>query len=182
MSSKTKQQKPKWFKGMIYSKGETITNPFSGESYDLTGLETSIYDFIIGCQMVFESAPSTITKKRTDEFQKALNWFRTNNPQAYYVLLDQQQFSYPRQLLNRPDQQVTKVTLARTQKVRAFRGMRTFDKYKANLREHNGDIWSYSTKVAETKDGKLHQLGWWSVTTQKHVNYVAKELSLELIK
>ena len=73
-------------------------------------------------------------------------------------------------------------TLARTQKVRAFRGMRTFDKYKANLREHNGDIWSYSTKVAEIKDGKLHQLGWWSVTTQKHVNYVAKELSLELIK
>jgi len=72
--------------------------------------------------------------------------------------------------------------LARTQKVRAFRGMRTFDKYKANLREHNGDIWSYSTKVAEIKDGKLHQLGWWSVTTQKHVNYVAKELSLELIK
>ena len=93
------------------------------------------------------------------------------------------QFSYPRQLLNRPDQQVTKVTIARTQKVRAFRGMRTFDKYKANLREHNGDIWSYSTKVAEIKDdGKLHQLGWWSVTTQKHINYAAKELGLELVK
>ena len=93
------------------------------------------------------------------------------------------QFSYPRQLLNRPDQQVTKVTIARTQKVRAFRGMRTFDKYKENLREHNGDIWSYSTKVAEIKDdGKLHQLGWWSVTTQKHINYAAKELGLELIK
>ena len=89
MSSKTKKPTtPKWFKGMIYTKGETVTNPFSGESYDLTGLETSIYDFIIGCQMVFESAPSTITEKRTDQFQKALNWFRVNNPQAYYVLLD----------------------------------------------------------------------------------------------
>jgi len=67
--------------------------------------------------------------------------------------------------------------------VRAFRGMRTFDKYKANLREHNGDIWSYSTKVAEIRnDGKLHQLGWWSVTTQKHINYAAKELGLELVK
>ncbi len=74
-------------------------------------------------------------------------------------------------------------TFARTQKVRAFRGMRTFDKYKENLREHNGDIWSYSTKVAEIKDdGKLHQLGWWSVTTQKHINYAAKELGLELVK
>ena len=89
MSSKTKKPTtPKWFKGMIYTKGETVTNPFSGESYDLTGLETSIYDFIIGCQMVFESAPKTVTQKRTNEFHKALNWFRVNNPQAYYVLLD----------------------------------------------------------------------------------------------
>lgn len=70
-----------------------------------------------------------------------------------------------------------------TRKVWAFRGMRTFDKYKENLREHNGEIWSYSTKVAEIKDdGKLHQLGWWSVTTQKHINYAAKELGLELVK
>ena len=66
--------------------------------------------------------------------------------------------------------------------VRAFRGMKTFDKYKANLREHNGEIWSYSTKVAEIKGGELHQLGWWSVTTQKHINYAAKELGLKLIK
>ena len=56
MKSKTKKPTaPKWFKGMIYTKGETVKNPFSGESYDLTGLELSIYDFIVGCQMVFES-------------------------------------------------------------------------------------------------------------------------------
>jgi hypothetical protein len=73
---------------MIYTKGETVNNPFSGESYDLTGLELSIYDFILGCQMVFDNAPSTMTNKRVTEFQKALNWFRVNNPQAYYVLLD----------------------------------------------------------------------------------------------
>jgi hypothetical protein len=28
----------------------------------------------------------------------------------------------------------------------------------------------------------LHQLGYWSMTTQKHINYVAKELNLTLIK
>jgi len=83
-----KPKAPKWFKGMIYKKGETVSNPFSGESYDLTGLELSIYDFIIGCQMVFDTAPSTMTTKRINEFQKALNWFRVNNPEAYYVLLD----------------------------------------------------------------------------------------------
>ena len=31
---KTKQKTPKWFKGMIYTQGETVTNPFSGESYE----------------------------------------------------------------------------------------------------------------------------------------------------
>ena len=83
-----KPKAPKWFKGMIYTKGEKVQNPFSGESYELTGLELSIYDFIIGCQMVFDSAPTTMTNKRVNEFQKALNWFRVNNPEAYYVLLD----------------------------------------------------------------------------------------------
>ncbi len=83
-----KPKAPKWFKGMLYTKGEKVTNPFSGESYELTGLELSIYDFIIGCQMVFDNAPSTMTKKRINEFDKALNWFRVNNPEAYYVLLD----------------------------------------------------------------------------------------------
>ena len=83
-----KPKAPKWFKGMIYTKGEEVKNPFSGETYELTGLELSIYDFIIGCQMVFDTAPSTMTKKRINEFDKALNWFRVNNPEAYYVLLD----------------------------------------------------------------------------------------------
>ena len=86
--STTKQKLPKWFKGQLYSQGETVTNPFSGESYELTGVELSLYDFIIGCQMVFDTVPNTMTNKRITEFQKALNWFRVNNPEAYYVLLD----------------------------------------------------------------------------------------------
>ena len=89
MTLKKKQQTlPKWFKGMIYKEGDIVTNPFSGESYELTGVELSLYDFIIGCQMVFDSVPNTMTSKRIDEFQKALMWFRQNNPEAYYVLLD----------------------------------------------------------------------------------------------
>ena len=89
MISKKKEQKlPKWFKGMIYKEGETVTNPFSGESYELTGVELSLYDFIIGCQMMFDTQPSLMNNKRIIEFQKALTWFRVNNPEAYYVLLD----------------------------------------------------------------------------------------------
>ena len=88
MSIKTKQELPKWFKGMCYDKGDTVKNPFSGEEYELNNVELSMYDFIIGCQMVFDSVPNSMTSKRIDEFQKALNWFRNNNPEAYYVLLD----------------------------------------------------------------------------------------------
>lgn len=55
-----------------------------------------------------------------------------------------------------------------------------FTKYKQNLRQDGVSIISYTTKVAEIKDGKLVQLGWWSVTTQKHINYAANELNLKL--
>jgi hypothetical protein len=86
---KTKKQTiPKWFKGTIYSEGEEVQNPFSGESYTLNGLELSIYDFIIGSQYVFEVAPKSVTPKQVNDFQKALNWFRKNNIEAYMVLLD----------------------------------------------------------------------------------------------
>ena len=86
---KTKKQTvPKWFKGTIYSESETVTNPFSSECYTLNGLELSIYDFIMGSQLVFEIAPKSVTPKQVNEFQKALTWFRKNNSEAYMVLLD----------------------------------------------------------------------------------------------
>ncbi len=88
MESKTKkQQKPKWFKGQIYKEGSEVRNPFSNETYELNGLELSLYDFIIGCQMIFD-VTGVYDQKQINEFQKALTWFRVNNPEAYYVLLD----------------------------------------------------------------------------------------------
>ena len=89
MESKTKkQQKPKWFEGQVYTEGAEVRNPFSGETYELNGLELSIYDFIIGCQMVFDKSLYGRNEKMINDFQKALTWFRVNNPEAYYVLLD----------------------------------------------------------------------------------------------
>lgn len=86
---KTKKQiVPKWFKGSIYEQGETVINPFSNEEYELNGLELSMYDFIMGSQYVFEVAPKTVTPKQVNDFQKALTWFRSNNSEAYMVLLD----------------------------------------------------------------------------------------------
>ena len=88
MTKIKEQTVPKWFQGMIYDKGETVTNPFSGETYDLNGVELSMYDFIMGSQYVMEVAPKTVTSKQISEFHKALNWFRSNNTEAYMVLLD----------------------------------------------------------------------------------------------
>tara|TARA_R110001592_G_scaffold245362_2_gene506750 strand:+ start:901 stop:1185 length:285 start_codon:yes stop_codon:yes gene_type:complete len=65
------------------------------------------------------------------------------------------------------------------------------DKYKANLtvtRERLGgdyhiNVFSYETLVATGLEGdKLMQSQWHSTTTQKHVNYVARELNMELVK
>jgi hypothetical protein len=79
MITSKEQTLPKWFTGMLYTDGDTVTNPFSGENYDLTPAELSMYDFIMGCSM---------TGRMQNEMMKGLMWFRKANPQAYMVLLD----------------------------------------------------------------------------------------------
>ena len=65
--------------------------------------------------------------------------------------------------------------------------MKTFDRYKHNLKLIGNDIISYNTHVAEIKDDKLYKLKWnvrgmtSSPTTTKHINYIARELNLEII-
>lgn len=60
--------------------------------------------------------------------------------------------------------------------------MRKLDRYKQNLTIQGNNVWSYSTIVAKIEGNDLLQLGYWSQTTQKHINYVADELDLILIK
>jgi len=76
---------PKWFNGSIYDKGDTVTNPFSGDTYKLTNLELSMYDFVQGCAMM----PSNmLTDDVIKNWQDGLSWFRQTNAKAYMVLLD----------------------------------------------------------------------------------------------
>ena len=56
------------------------------------------------------------------------------------------------------------------------------EKYKQNLKVIGNQVYSYSTHVATIAEDKLFQLGYSSKTTQKHINYVASELDLILIK
>ena len=73
MSKKDKNTLPAWFNGAKYDKGDIVTNPFSGEEYELTAAQLAMYDFIMGAQMTFEMG-------NTDEdvikdFHKGLDWF-----------------------------------------------------------------------------------------------------------
>ena len=99
MKTKTihKQEKPKWFTGAWYTTGDTVTNPFSGECYTLTGPELSMYDFIQGAQYTIEihmqqtgefCVEDPIVTKLINDQRKGIDWFRSENPKAYMVLLD----------------------------------------------------------------------------------------------
>jgi len=64
--------------------------------------------------------------------------------------------------------------------------MRRFNRHKQNLCviQYNGSdyVMSYTTRVAKIdySTKTLTQLGWWSVTTQRHINYAADQLGLSL--
>ena len=85
---KTKQELPEWFKGHPNDEGDVCVNPFSGKKYELNNIELSIYEYILGSQTLMEMQPENITKESVDELQRALDWFKENNPEAYQVLLD----------------------------------------------------------------------------------------------
>ncbi len=73
---------PKWFKGEVYNQGEIVTNPFSGESYELTAEELSIYDLIMGAQLLIEENGGIFKKeafKYQKDLRKGLDWFRKVN-------------------------------------------------------------------------------------------------------
>jgi len=64
------------------------------------------------------------------------------------------------------------------------KGVNSFNRYKQNLRATEDHIYSYDTKVAEIdhKNKQITPLGWWSVTTSKHINYVGSEYGYEVQK
>mgnify|MGYP001213630403 FL=1 len=66
--------------------------------------------------------------------------------------------------------------------------MKTFDRYKQNLKQVGNAIISYDTHVATIHGNTLKKMPWWvdgvgasSYSTSRHINYVARELNLEVI-
>ena len=61
-------------------------------------------------------------------------------------------------------------------------------RYKKNLKVEDDKIYSYNTLVARierdyiTGLGQVVVLGYWSPTTSKHINHVAREKGLSIVK
>ena len=91
MKTLEKQVLPKWFKGELYEKGDKVENQFSGATYDLNAIELSMYDFIMGAQMMIDMRGGLLhpaTRSLQVDMAKGLSWFRKWNSKAYMVLLD----------------------------------------------------------------------------------------------
>lgn len=58
-----------------------------------------------------------------------------------------------------------------------------FDRYIKNLSYDNEFVYSYKTKVAEIDHAHklIKTLGYWSMTTTKHINYAARILNYKKI-
>jgi hypothetical protein len=52
---------------------------------------------------------------------------------------------------------------------------------KNNLQIINGtEVWSYTTKVGIIHKHHIEELGYWSATTRRHINYVGKYYNKEV--
>ena len=55
-----------------------VRNRFSGEPFTLNPEEIAVYDYLTGCELMGDMKG----------LRKGLDWFMTNNAEAYMVLLD----------------------------------------------------------------------------------------------
>ena len=62
----------------VGTESEIVTNPFSGESVELSPEAVAVYDTIKGCELFGDYAG----------VRKGLDWFRKYYPEEYMVLLD----------------------------------------------------------------------------------------------
>jgi hypothetical protein len=56
--------------------------------YELNNVELSMYDFLMGCALLFERASNRVNDEMISDYEKGIRWFRQNNPEAYMALLD----------------------------------------------------------------------------------------------
>tara|TARA_B110000881_G_scaffold49234_1_gene41513 strand:+ start:238 stop:522 length:285 start_codon:yes stop_codon:yes gene_type:complete len=80
------QQLPNWFQGNLYSTGGKVRNPKTGDSFWLTNVELSLYDYLKGLNYIME------VRGYDSEFAadvvKLERWFESNNKNAHQALIN----------------------------------------------------------------------------------------------
>ena len=86
------QEVPSWFTGQVYDEGEEVRNQFSGDTFYLNAVELSIYDMIMGGQMMVDfiggpliSAPQLSKMKWLRGYRGSAN---TTLRRTWYCLTD----------------------------------------------------------------------------------------------
>ena len=80
------QNLPDWFQGNLYSTGGKIRNPKSGDSFWLTNVELSLYDYYKGLLYVMEVRG--YDEAFAADVVKLERWFLQNNKNAHQALIN----------------------------------------------------------------------------------------------
>ena len=79
------QQLPNWFQGNLYSTGDKVRNQLTGDSFWLTNVELSLYDYYQGLKYLMD------VRGYDPEFAadvvKLERWFLQNNKNAHQALI-----------------------------------------------------------------------------------------------
>jgi len=79
------QNLPDWFQGNLYSTGGKVRNPKSGDSFWLTNVELSLWDYLSGLKYIIEVRG--YDQELASDAMKVERWFLQNNKNAHQALI-----------------------------------------------------------------------------------------------
>ena len=77
----SKQKLPEWFNGITYDEGNKIINPETNEELKLDNLELSMYDFVMGSEMLIEMMGDKSPDLYIQYREEGLEWLKQSNPE-----------------------------------------------------------------------------------------------------
>ena len=86
----SKQPKCPFKDAVVGDKPEMVSNPYTGQSCELTPDAVATYDVLKGAEQVASMGimSDEKTKEMWNTVRTGLDWFRANYPKEYMILLD----------------------------------------------------------------------------------------------
>ena len=80
------QNLPDWFQGNLYATGNKVRNPKTGDSFWLTNVELSLWDYLKGLNYIMEVRG--YDQEFASDAMKVERWFLQNNKNAHQALIN----------------------------------------------------------------------------------------------